>query len=216
MSKRIVPVRFWIAPQKWENTWKLLSSSSKRSLASLTNEWTHDTHLHCFTFVLLLNIKFYRVPSWVVSMWCSKIWWLVFWDFLRFVTTHHLGLNLLFPSSLSFPCCSSLIIFPEVSPQWDPWPKRAPVRSVWRVHGAGLLQLLQSVFLQGPWYWREQNLSKCQLLSSKWPTLLSSEYLLATLRVSSSLLLPSSSYTDAVCVLWLMVVWPHLPIVWGP
>lgn len=34
--------------------------------------------------------------------------------------------------------------------------------------------------------------------------------------LSSSLLLPSSSYTDAVCVLWLMVVWPHLPIVWGP
>lgn len=62
--------------------------------------------------------------------------------------------------------------------------KGSSVRSVWRVHGAGLLQLLQSVFLQGPWYWREQNLSKCQLLSSKWPTLLSSEYLLATLRVS--------------------------------
>lgn len=58
-----------------------------------------------------------RVSSWVFSMWCLKIWWLIFWALFVSVTTTHFSLYLFSPSSLLSLSWSTLILFPEVSPQ---------------------------------------------------------------------------------------------------
>ena len=53
--------------------WTLLSNPARQSLLSLTNGWTFDTCLSCFTIILLVNEKKKNQPTIYVRTTCKEL-----------------------------------------------------------------------------------------------------------------------------------------------